>query len=479
MADLTFKNVIGGELVASASGATYDVIDPTTGAVYAQAPMSGAEDVDRAYAAAAAAFESWGDTTPQDRATAMLKIADAIDARKPTRSTTVEVQGHRQADAPGDARRGDAADASDHFRFFAGAARVMQGSVGGGVHRRPHRWIRREPIGVVGQVTPWNYPLMMMIWKIAPALAAGNTIVLKPSDTTPGQLDAACRDLPGVPPAGRAQRGLPATATPAGRWSPTRRRRWSRSPGRCGPAWRSPGSASDRPQAGPPRARWQGAGHRLRRRRHRGGCGGRSPAPDYYNAGQDCTAATRVLAGPGVHDEFVAAITEAARKGKTGRCPDERGHLLRTAQQRGPVDRVAGHGRPGARPRHRPGRRRVQARRRRRLLLRADRASPGSSRTTSRSRTRSSARSSPCSGSPTRPRRCLGERRGVRPRVERVDQGPRPRDADEPQAGLRRGVDQHPHPVRLRDAARRASSTPATARTCRCTASRTTRASST
>ena len=110
MADLTFKNVIGGELVASASGATYDVIDPTTGAVYAQAPMSGAEDVDRAYAAAAAAFEGWGDTTPQDRATAMLKIADAIDARA-DEIAAVEVQGHRQAAAPGDARRGDAADA--------------------------------------------------------------------------------------------------------------------------------------------------------------------------------------------------------------------------------------------------------------------------------------------------------------------------------------------------------------------------------
>ena len=96
--------------------------------------------------------------------------------------------------------------ASDHFRFFAGAARVLEGKSAGEYMEDHTSWIRREPIGVVGQVTPWNYPLMMMIWKIAPALAAGNTVVLKPSDTTPASLDAAGRAGPGVPAARRAQR---------------------------------------------------------------------------------------------------------------------------------------------------------------------------------------------------------------------------------------------------------------------------------
>src|SRR4051794_8374272 len=178
MADQAFKNVIDGKLVDSVSGERYDVIDPTTGAVYATAPMSGPEDVDQAYAAAAAAFETWRDSTPQDRAAAMLKIADAIEARaeeinaveskdtgKPLHLTMSEEMPY----------------ASDHFRFFGGAARILQGLSAGEYMADHTSWIRREPIGVVGQVTPWNYPLMMMIWKIAPALAAGNTIVLKPS----------------------------------------------------------------------------------------------------------------------------------------------------------------------------------------------------------------------------------------------------------------------------------------------------------
>ena len=237
MADQRFQNVINGELVDSVSGETYDVIDPTTGEVYAAAPMSGAEDVDRAYAAAAAAFESWGDSTPQDRAAAMLKIADAIEARvdeineveckdtgKPLHLTMSEEMPY----------------ASDHFRFFAGAARVLQGSSAGEYMADHTSWIRREPVGVVGQVTPWNYPLMMMIWKIAPALAGGNTIVLKPSDTTPASSTLLAEICAGVPAARRPQRGVrrPRHRPRAGLAQDARR--WSRSPARCGPAWRSP-----------------------------------------------------------------------------------------------------------------------------------------------------------------------------------------------------------------------------------------------
>ena len=200
MSDQRFKNVVNGELVDSVSGETYDVVDPTTGEVYAAAPMSGPEDVDRAYAAAAAAFETWGDTTPQDRATALLKIAEAIEAR----SEEINQVECKDTGKPLHLTRSEEMPyASDHFRFFAGAARVLQGSSAGEYMADHTSWIRREPIGVVGQVTPWNYPLMMMIWKIAPALAAGNTIVLKPSDTTPASstlLAELCQEFlpPGV-----------------------------------------------------------------------------------------------------------------------------------------------------------------------------------------------------------------------------------------------------------------------------------------
>src|SRR5690349_225131 len=168
MADTTFRNVVNGELVDSVSGETYDVIDPTTGEVYAQAPKSGAEDVDRAYAAAADAFETWGRTTPQDRASALLKIADAIE----TRTEELNSVECRDTGKPlGLTRDEEMPYASDHFRFFAGAARVLEGRSAGEYMADHTSWIRREPVGVVGQVTPWNYPLMMMIWKIAPALA--------------------------------------------------------------------------------------------------------------------------------------------------------------------------------------------------------------------------------------------------------------------------------------------------------------------
>src|SRR6478609_6005517 len=200
MADQTFKNVINGELVDRVSGESYDIIDPTTGEVYAQAPRSGAEDVDRAYAAAASAFETWGSTTPQDRSNALLKIADAIEARADEFNA---VESKDTGKPLGLTMSEEMPYAWDHFRFFAGAARVLEGKSAGEYMADHTSWVRREPIGVVGQVTPWNYPLLMMIWKVAPALAAGNTIVLKPSDTTPASstlLAELCQEFlpPGV-----------------------------------------------------------------------------------------------------------------------------------------------------------------------------------------------------------------------------------------------------------------------------------------
>lgn len=335
MADQTFTNIINGERVPAASGATYDVIDPTTGEVYAQAPMSGEEDVDRAYAAAAAAFETWGDTTPQDRATAMLKIAEAIDARKDEinevecRDTGKPLHLTMSEEMP---------YASDHFRFFAGAARVLQGSSAGEYMADHTSWIRREPVGVVGQVTPWNYPLMMMIWKIAPALAGGNTIVLKPSDTTPASstlLAEICQEF--LPP------GVLNVVC------------GDRDTGRALVAHKTPQMVAI---TGSVRAGMQvaeAASADLKRVHLE--LGGKAPVIVFddadieaaaegiagaglFNAGQDCTAATRVLAGPGIHDEFVAALTEAAKGMPTG-APDSEDTYYGPLNNQDQYDRVS------------------------------------------------------------------------------------------------------------------------------------------
>jgi betaine-aldehyde dehydrogenase len=336
MADQTFKNVVNGQLVDSVSGETYDVIDPTTGEVYARAPMSREEDVDRAYAAAEAAFEGWRDTTPQDRATALLKIADAIEKRveeinaveskdtgKPLHLTMSEEMPY----------------ASDHFRFFAGAARILEGRSAGEYMADHTSWIRREPIGVVGQVTPWNYPLMMMIWKIAPALAAGNTVVLKPSDTTPASstlLAELCQEF--LPP------GVLNVVT------------GDRDTGRALVSHKTPQMVAI---TGSVRAGMQvaeAASADLKRVHLE--LGGKAPVIVFddadvekaaegiagaglFNAGQDCTAATRVLAGPGIHDEFVAALTEQAKALPTGP-PDSEDTYYGPLNNQDQFDRVAG-----------------------------------------------------------------------------------------------------------------------------------------
>ena len=344
MSETAFKNVINGELVDAADGATYDVIDPTTGESYAEAPLSREEDVDRAYAAADAAFEGWAYSTPQDRADALLKIAAAIDARaeefnaveskdtgKPLHLTMSEEMPY----------------ASDHFKFFAGAARTLQGLAAGEYMADHTSWIRREPIGVVGQVTPWNYPLLMMIWKIAPALAAGNTVVLKPSDTTPASstlLAELCQEF--LPP------GVLNVVC------------GDRDTGRALVAHRTPQmvAITGSVRAGMEVA--ESASADLKRVHLE--LGGKAPVIVFddadvaaaaegiagaglFNAGQDCTAATRILAAPGVHDDLVAALVEAAKGMPTG-MPDSEdtyyGPLNNAAQFErvsGMVDRLPDH----------------------------------------------------------------------------------------------------------------------------------------
>ena len=176
------RNFVGGEYVDAQTDATLDIVNPVTARVVAQAPVSGAADVDAAYTAASAAFEEWGQTTPSERQQALLKFADAIEARA---DELVRLESENTGKPHALTASEEIPPMVDQIRFFAGAARVLEGRAAGEYMKGHTSWVRREPIGVVGQVTPWNYPMMMAIWKIAPALAAGNTIVLKPSDTTP------------------------------------------------------------------------------------------------------------------------------------------------------------------------------------------------------------------------------------------------------------------------------------------------------
>ena len=336
MADLTFKNVINGELVDAADGARYDVIDPSTGGVYATAPHSGPEDVDRAFRAAATAFETWGETTPAERQLALLKIADALEARA---AEFVRVESQDTGKPLGFTESDELPPAIDQLRFFAGAARVLEGRSAGEYLTDHTSMIRREPIGVVGQVTPWNYPLMMMIWKIGPALAAGNTVVLKPSDTTPASstlLAELCQEF--LPP------GVLNVVT------------GDRDTGRALVEHPTPQLVAI---TGSVRAGMEVAGSAAAQlKRSHLELGGKAPVvvfddadieaaaegiagAGYFNAGQDCTAATRVLAGPGVHDEFVSALVEQARNTKTG-LPDDADVLYGPLNNENQLARVAG-----------------------------------------------------------------------------------------------------------------------------------------
>ncbi len=176
------RNFVNGTYVEPVTGGYADLIDPATGEVFASSPISGPADVDAAMAAASTAFESWRDTTPAERQRALLKIADAIEARA---DELLDVE-CRNTGKPRELTASEELPPMvDQMRFFAGAARVLEGRSAGEYLAGHTSYVRREPIGVCAQVTPWNYPMMMAIWKIAPALAAGNTVVLKPSDTTP------------------------------------------------------------------------------------------------------------------------------------------------------------------------------------------------------------------------------------------------------------------------------------------------------
>ena len=178
----TLQNFINGKSQPASSGQTSEIINPATGVAYATAPVSGAADVDVAMAAASAAFVDWRDSTPSERQRALLKIADAIESRA---EEIIAIESENTGKPLSLTASEEVPPMIDQIRFFAGAARNLEGKSAGEYMRGMTSFIRREPIGVCAQVTPWNYPMMMAVWKWAPAIAAGNTVVLKPSDTTP------------------------------------------------------------------------------------------------------------------------------------------------------------------------------------------------------------------------------------------------------------------------------------------------------
>ena len=309
MVGAELHNFVDGAHADAKDGRRSDVIDPSTGQVYATAPLSGAEDVDIACRAAAAAFTRWRDTTPSERSSMLLKFADAIEARA---EDFIEAEGRNTGKPLALTRSEEIPPMLDQIRFFAGAARILEGRSAGEYMAGHTSWIRREPIGVVAQVTPWNYPMMMAIWKIAPALAAGNTVVLKPSDTTPvttlmlaevageifppGVFNVICGDRD----TGRALVSHPIPQLVA-----------------------ITGSV----RAG--REVALAAAEDLKRVHLE--LGGKAPVlifddvdvekaaeaiaiAGYFNAGQDCTAATRVLASAGTYRDMVDALAEQARQ---------------------------------------------------------------------------------------------------------------------------------------------------------------------
>jgi betaine-aldehyde dehydrogenase len=176
------KNFVGGEFVDTQNGSVSELVNPSTGEVFATAPISGAADLDRAYGVAAKAFESWKNSTPSERQQALLTIADTFEAHA---QELVDIESENTGKPIPVTMEEELPPMIDQIKFFAGAARILEGKAAGEYMSGFTSMVRREPIGVIGQVTPWNYPMMMAVWKFIPAIAAGNTVVLKPSDTTP------------------------------------------------------------------------------------------------------------------------------------------------------------------------------------------------------------------------------------------------------------------------------------------------------
>ena len=305
-------NFVGGRYVTMQEDRTSEIVDPSTGEAYLRAPVSGPADVDAALRAAAAAFETWRYTTPAERSLALLKFAGAIEART---ADLVEAESRNTGKPVALTRADEVPPLADELRFFAGAARMLDGRSAGEYLSGHTSMIRREPVGVCAQVAPWNYPMMMAVWKFAPALAAGNTVVLKPSDTTPvstlllaeiaaeflppGVLNVICGDrdtgrelvsheIPQmVSITGSVRAGIEVARAAAGGLKRVHLELGGKAPVVVFDDADVEAVAAGVTEAG------------------------------YYNAGQDCTAATRVLAGPGISADLTDALIGKAAAVKT------------------------------------------------------------------------------------------------------------------------------------------------------------------
>jgi len=338
------QNFVDGEYQDAADGRTSTLVNPSTGEAFAEAPVSGPADVDAACQAAARGFERWRDATPAERSRALQRAADAMEergeelVRLECENTGKPYQLTMDEELP---------PMLDQIRFFAGAARVLEGRSAGEYMAGHTSMIRREPVGVCAQVTPWNYPAMMAVWKWAPALAAGNAVVLKPSDTTPVTTVWMAELLgeflpPGVFNVICGERETGATLV----------------------SHKVPAmvSITGSVRAGKEVAR--AAADDLKRVHLE--LGGKAPVivfddadvaaaaeaiavAGYFNAGQDCTAASRVLAGPRIHDDFLSALVEQAKETRTGAPDDEEilygplNNATQLARVRGFLERAPGH----------------------------------------------------------------------------------------------------------------------------------------
>ena len=312
---LELKNMIGGEFADPAEGATEDVLNPATGDVIARSPLSSKEDVDKAVTAARRAFETWQYTTPSERQALLLKLADAFQERADEITDLETMDAGKPRQAMFDEEIGPMVD---QLRFFAGAARTMEGRAAGEYMEDHTSYIRREPAGVVAQITPWNYPLMMAVWKIGPALATGCTLVLKPAETTPVTtlkvLAEICAEI--LPPG--VANFIGGHGQPAGASLVTH-----------------PDVDMVSLTGSPETGKWIASAAADTLKKVHLELGGKAPVivfddadmelametiagTGYFNAGQDCTAATRVLASKGVFDDVVSGLAEQAKDYKTG-----------------------------------------------------------------------------------------------------------------------------------------------------------------
>jgi len=342
----TLQNFVNGKKVSATSDKVQDLINPATGEVFAKAPVSNAADVDKAMKAAASAFEIWKESTPGERQKAINKIADAIEARS---EELIGIESENTGKPIAVTRAEEIGPMLDQIRFFAGAARNLEGKSAAEYFKGHTSFIRREPIGVCAQVTPWNYPMMMAVWKWAPAIAEGNTVVLKPSDTTPVSTLWMAELMQEFLPEGVINVVV-----------------GDRDTGRALVEHEIPQMVSI---TGSVRAGMEVAGSAAKdlKKLHLE-LGGKAPVvifddanlqaacewiavAGYFNAGQDCTAATRVLVEASAYDDVVALLSEQAKNVIKVGMPNEDvlvgpvNNANQLARVQGFLDRVPSHAR--------------------------------------------------------------------------------------------------------------------------------------